>query len=389
MILTNTKLKKLIKDNITFCFGEYFSIHIFVTKIYIIIKITMTTSKIPVAVLGATGSVGQRFIQLLENHPWFEVKEVAASEKSSGKIYREAANWIQSTPIPGSVANLVVQDCEPNLECKLAFSGLDSSVAGEIETAFASKGYYIVSNSKNHRMDKDVPLLVPEINSEHLELIRKQNYNGGCIVTNPNCSAIGLVLALKPLVDSFGVEQVNVVTMQGLSGAGYPGVSSLDIIDNVIPFIGGEEAKMESEPKKILGSLKGDSINYLDIKISAQCNRVAVIDGHTECVQVKLKKKTNVEEIKEVWRNYSAEPQKLNLPSAPEMPLHYFEEVKYPQPRIHRNIDKGMAVAIGRLREDIFFDYKFVIISHNTIRGAAGGAILCAELMKAKGLIQV
>jgi len=349
----------------------------------------MTSEKISVAVLGATGSVGQRFIQLLENHPWFEVREVAASEKSSGKTYKDAVNWIQSTPIPDNISNLVVKDCEPTLNCKLVFSGLDSSVAGEVETAFASRGYYIVSNSKNHRLDNDVPLLVPEINAEHLELIKQQNFNGGCIVTNPNCSAIGLVLALKPLVDALGVEQVNVVTMQGLSGAGYPGVSSLDIIDNIIPFIGGEEPKMESEPLKILGSLNGSRIKYLDIKISAQCNRVAVIDGHTECVQVKLKKKATIEQIKEVWNTFSAEPQKLNLPSAPEKPIHYFEEVKYPQPRIHRTIDKGMAVAVGRLREDNLFDYKFVITSHNTIRGAAGGAILCAELMKAKGILKV
>lgn len=347
----------------------------------------MPSSKIPVAILGATGSVGQRFIQLLEVHPWFEVKEVAASEKSAGKTYKEAVNWVQSTPISDRIGSLIVKECEPNLNCKLAFSGLDASIAGEVETAFASKGYAVVSNSKNHRMVNDVPLLVPEINADHLELIKKQKYEKGCIVTNPNCSAIGLVLALKPLVDAFGVEEVNVVTMQGLSGAGYPGVSSLDIIDNVIPFIGGEEPKMETEPLKILGSLDGNRIKDLDIKISAQCNRVAVIDGHTECVQVKLSKKTSVEEIKNVWKNYSAEPQKLNLPSAPEKPIHYFEEVKYPQPRIHRNIDKGMAVAIGRLREDNLFDYKFVILSHNTIRGAAGGAILCAELMKAKGFL--
>jgi aspartate-semialdehyde dehydrogenase len=346
------------------------------------------SQKIPVAVLGATGSVGQRFIQLLENHPWFEVKEVAASERSAGKPYKEAVNWVQSTPIPESVKDLIVKNCEPGLDCKVTFSGLDSSIAGEIETAFASKGYVVVSNSKNHRMDKDVPLLVPEINPDHLELVKYQNYNGGIIVTNPNCSTIGMVLALKPLEDAFGLEQVNVVTMQGLSGAGYPGVSSLDIIDNVIPFIGGEEPKVESEPLKILGRFDPAGIKNIDIKISAQCNRVGVIDGHTECVQVKLKKKTSVDEIIRVWRNFSAEPQKLKLPFAPEKPIYYFEEEKYPQPRIHRNIDKGMAVATGRLREDKLFDYKFIALSHNTIRGAAGGAILCAELMKAKGIIK-
>ena len=345
------------------------------------------SQKIPVAVLGATGSVGQRFIQLLENHPWFEVKEVAASERSAGKPYKEAVNWVQSTPIPESVKDLTVKQCEPGLESKVTFSGLDSSIAGEIETALASNGYSVISNSKNHRMDNDVPLLVPEINPDHLELIKSQKYNGGLIVTNPNCSTIGMVLALKPLADAFGLEQVNVVTMQGLSGAGYPGVSSLDIIDNIIPFIGGEEPKVESEPLKILGEFDPAGIKNVDIKISAQCNRVGVIDGHTECVQVKLRKKASIDEVKQVWRNFFAEPQKLKLPFAPEKPIYYFEEDKYPQPRIHRNIDKGMAVAIGRLREDKLFDYKFIVLSHNTIRGAAGGAILCAELMKAKGII--
>ena len=345
------------------------------------------SQKIPVAVLGATGSVGQRFIQLLENHPWFEVKEVAASERSAGKPYKEAVNWVQSTPIPESVKNLTVKNCEPGLESKVTFSGLDSSIAGEVETAFASKGYAVISNSKNHRMDKDVPLLVPEINPDHLQLVKYQKYNGGLIVTNPNCSTIGMVLALKPLADAFGLELVNVVTMQGLSGAGYPGVSSLDIIDNVIPFIGGEEPKMESEPLKILGEFDPTGIKNIDIKISAQCNRVGVIDGHTECVQVKLKKKASIEEVKKAWINFSAEPQKLKLPFAPENPIYYFEEENYPQPRIHRNLDKGMAVATGRLREDKLFDYKFIVLSHNTIRGAAGGAILCGELMKAKGII--
>ena len=348
--------------------------------------------KIPVGVLGATGSVGQKFIELLTNHPWFQIAEVAASEKSAGKLYKDAVNWILSTPLPADVANLTVKECEPtspagkpNLESKLVFSGLDSSVAGGIEEAFAKKGYYVVSNSKNHRMDNDVPLLVPEINADHLQLIKSQNYNGGCIVTNPNCSTIGMVLALKPLADNFGLEAVNVVTMQALSGAGYPGVASLDIIDNVIPFISGEEPKLESEPLKILGTFSGNKIINNEIKISAQCNRVAVLDGHTECVQVKLKKKASVDEIKNAWKNFSGRPQKLNLPTAPVKPIYYFEEDKYPQPRIHRNLDKGMAISIGRLREDPLFDYKFVVLSHNTNRGAAGGALLCAELMKAEG----
>ncbi len=345
-------------------------------------------NKIPVGILGATGSVGQKFIELLSNHPWFKITDVAASERSADKKYKDAVNWILSSPLPENIAELVVKKCEPNLNCKIVFSGLDSSIAGEVETDFANAGYIVVSNSKNHRMDKDVPLLVPEINSDHLELVRKQNYNGGFIVTNPNCSTIGMVLALKPLHDAFGIEAVNVVTMQALSGAGYPGVSSLDSLDNVIPFISGEESKLELEPMKILGSLNNHSIKETEINISAQCNRVAVVDGHLECVQVKLKNKATREEIISAWENFTGEPQKLDLPTAPKKPIHYFTENNYPQPRIHRNIDKGMAASVGRLREDKFFDFKFVVLSHNTVRGAAGGAILCAELLKAKGFLR-
>jgi aspartate-semialdehyde dehydrogenase len=344
--------------------------------------------KISVGVLGATGSVGQKFIALLSDHPWFEITEIAASERSAGKKYKDAVNWILTTPIPQKIADMTIKDCVPDLNCQIAFSGLDSSVAGEIELAFANAGYIVVSNSKNHRMDKDVPLLVPEINHEHLEIIKTQKFGKGCIVTNPNCSTIGLVLALKPLHDKFGLEAVNVVTMQALSGAGYPGISSLDIIDNVIPFISGEEDKVETEPLKILGDYKSGKIYNTKIKISAQCNRVAVMDGHTECVQVKLKKKATTEEIIKAWENFQGVPQKRNLPTAPAKPIHYFDDPKYPQPKTHRNIDKGMAVSIGRLRKDSLFDYKFVVLSHNTVRGAAGGAILCAEMMVEDGYIK-
>ena len=348
----------------------------------------MSTTKISVGVLGATGSVGQKFIQLLNNHPYFEVKEVAASDRSAGKLYKEAANWILSDPIPAHVANLTVLNTDADFQSKVLFSGMDASVAGEIESALAQKGYIIVSNSKNHRWDPDVPLLIPEVNPDHLDLVRSQKYGTGAIVTNPNCSTIGMMLALKPLHDAFGLEGgFNVVTMQALSGAGYPGVSSLDIIDNVIPFIGGEEVKLESEPKKIFGKLVGGQVELADIKISASTNRVAVVDGHLESVQVKLKKKATPEEIIKAWVEFRSEPQKLNLPFAPVQPIHYFHENKYPQPRLHRNIDKGMAAAVGRLRECNIFDYKFSVLSHNTVRGAAGGAILCAELMKAKGLL--
>ena len=345
------------------------------------------SDKIKVGVLGATGSVGQKFIQLLSNHPYFEVKEVAASDRSAGKLYKDAANWILSEPIPQEVANLTVLSTDADFSSKILFSGMDASVAGEIESALANKGYIIVSNSKNHRWDVDVPLLIPEVNPDHIELIKSQKYGSGAIITNPNCSTIGMILALKPLLDNFGLEVVNVVTMQALSGAGYPGVSSLDIIDNVIPFIGGEEIKLETEPRKILGKLVNGEIALADIKISASTNRVAVVDGHLESVQVKLGTKAKPEDIIKVWEEFRSVPQELNLPFAPVQPIHYFHEHKYPQPRLHRNIDKGMAASVGRLRECNIFDYKFTVLSHNTIRGAAGGAILCAELLKAKGLI--
>ena len=349
----------------------------------------MNKEKIPVAVLGATGSVGQKFISLLSNHPWFRVEMVAASDKSAGKKYSDAVNWILTDPLPEIIGNLKVKNCEPDKNICLAFSGLDSSVAGGIEEDFANAGYTVVSNSRNHRMDEFVPLIVPEVNSDHLQLVKKQQYKkGGCIVTNPNCSVIGLVLALKPLLDKFGIESVNVVTMQAISGAGYPGVAGLDIIDNVIPYIGGnEEWKVENEPNKIFGIITKSGVKNLDLKINAQCNRVPVVDGHTECVQVKLKKKTTVEEIVKTWDSFSGGITEYKLPLAPCKPIYYFPETNYPQPKIHRNIDKGMAVSIGRLREDKFFDFKFVILSHNTVRGAAGGALLCAELMKVKGYL--
>jgi len=342
--------------------------------------------KLKVAVLGATGSVGQKFIELLSNHPWFELTEVAASDRSSGKKYSEAVNWIMNTPLPEKVKEMIVQKCEPNLKSRLVFSALDSSVAGEIESEFADNGYFVVSNARNHRFDENVPLIIPEVNSEHLEMI-KTNNKSGAIITNPNCSTIGLVMALKPLHDYFGLENVNVVTLQAVSGAGYPGLASLDIIDNVIPFISGEEWKMESEPLKIMGKLKNNLIDFAKVKISAQCNRVSVIDGHTECVQVKLKNRASAEEIIQVWESFSSIPQKLNLPSAPKQPIVYLYNEKYPQPKLHRNLERGMAVSVGRLRECSLFDYKFVVLSHNTVRGAAGGTLLISELMKAQGYL--
>ena len=269
----------------------------------------------------------------------------------------------------------------------MVFSALDSSIAGEVEEQFARSGYLVFSNSRNHRMDSDVPLLIPEVNPDHLQLIATQQFGKGAIVTNPNCSAIGLTMTLKPLVDRFGVSQVNVVTLQALSGAGYPGVASLDIVDNIVPFISGEEEKMETEPLKILGKYTGKAIEFAKIAISASCNRVAVQDGHSECVSIKLASKATIEEVKSAWNEFSAEPQHLKLPTAPLRPIYYFDEPNYPQPKLHRNLDKGMAVSIGRLRKCPLLDYKFVLLSHNTIRGAAGGAILNAELALQKGLL--
>ncbi len=343
--------------------------------------------KISVGILGATGSVGQKFTELLSNHPWFAITELAASELSAGKIYKDAVDWFLPAQMPEQVTEIEVKKCEPNLDCKIVFSGLDSSIAGEVETEFAKNGYVVISNSRNHRMDKNVPLLIPEINPGHIELIKKQKYGEGFIVTNPNCSAIGLSLALKPLLDSFGIESVNVVTMQAISGAGNPKKVNLNIEDNVIPLIKGEEEKMEIEPLKIFGELNLDGISLANFQINAQCNRVNVTDGHMETIQVKLKKAASKNEIISSWRNFSSEPQKLKLPSAPKHPVHYFDEEDFPQPKIHRNIENGMAASIGRLRSDKFFDYKFVVLSHNTVRGAAGGAILCAELLKAKEII--
>ncbi len=276
--------------------------------------------KIPVGILGATGSVGQKFIQLLANHPWFEVHVLAASDRSAGKTYQQAVNWFMDTPIPKKIAAMEVQACQPNLDCPLVFSALDASVAGKIEEDFARTGYVVVSNARNHRYDADVPLLIPEVNPEHLQLLKYQSFGRGKIITNPNCSTTGLVVALKPLSDNFGLEAVHVVTMQALSGAGYPGVSSLDAMDNVIPFIGGEEEKMEKEPLKILGNVVDGQIAPAEFMVSAACNRVPVMDGHLEAVSVKLKKEFTVKQVIEALRNFTPEIQKYNCPSAPTKP---------------------------------------------------------------------
>jgi aspartate-semialdehyde dehydrogenase len=348
--------------------------------------------KVPVGILGATGSVGQRFIDLLAEHPWFEVTALAASASSAGKPYGEVVRWLQSTPLPERIARLPVAFCAPDLPCRIVFSALDASVAGEIEREFATAGYVVVSNARNHRMDPDVPLLVPEVNADHLRLVERQragrNKGSGMIVTNPNCSTTGLVLALKPLLDAFGLDAVSVVTLQAASGAGYPGVPSLDLLDNVLPYIGGEEDKLETEPKKILGAYADGAIVERELALSASCNRVPVLDGHTECVSVRLRERPELDAIAAAWRDFTALPQELALPSAPYHPIHYLAEPYAPQPRLHRGLERGMAVSVGRVRPCPLLGYKFVALVHNTIRGAAGGAVLNAELLLRQGYVQ-
>ena len=348
------------------------------------------SKKIPVGVLGATGAVGQKFVTLLEDHPWFELTELAASDRSAGKTYKEATVWRQYKPIPERLKNRTVKPCEASLDCPVVFSGLDSSVAGEIEETFARAGYLVLSNSKNHRMDDDVPLLVPEVNPGHLALIEVQRRRRGwpgAIVTNPNCSTIGLVMALAPIHRAFGAKRVIVTTMQALSGAGYPGHSAIDMLGNVIPFIGGEEDKVETEPLKIMGSFEGEGIRFADCRISAHTNRVFVEDGHMECVSVELERKAKPDEVSLALARFSSLPQELKLPFAPERPVIVTDERDRPQPRFDRDAGAGMSAVVGRIRECPVFDIRFVVLSHNTIRGAAGAAILNAELMKAQGLI--
>lgn len=347
-------------------------------------------SKSPVGILGATGVVGQRFIQMLENHPWFEVAWLAASDRSEGKTYADAVRWRLKTPIPARVAAMKVSPATPKGAPMIMFAALDAAIAAELEPRFADAGCALVSNSSALRMQSDVPLVIPEVNGGHIKLIDAQTWrkkSGGFVVTNPNCSAIGLVLALAPLHQRFGLETVMAVTMQAVSGAGYPGVASLDILGNVIPYIHNEEEKMEEETRKLLGQMNGTKIVPGSFAMSAQCNRVAVEDGHTESVSVKLKKRARPEEIIEAWTSYRSEPQDLRLPSAPEHPVVYLSASDRPQPRFDVDLGAGMTTAVGRLRPCGVLDWKFTVLSHNTIRGAAGAAVLNAELLKAKGYI--
>ncbi len=353
---------------------------------------TASGSRIPVAVLGATGSVGQRFVALLADHPWFEIAALTASDRSAGRPYGEVVPWVQTTPLPAVAAGLVVQPTEPAAatSCPMIFSALDAKVAGPAEQAFATAGCMVVSNARSHRMDPDVPLVVPEINGDHLSLIaadRRERAGGGAIVANPNCSTIGLVLALKPLADAFGVEKLHVVTMQAVSGAGLSGLSSLRILDNLIPHIAGEEEKIEAETRKILGTVVDGRITEHGVTISAQCNRVPVVDGHVLCVSVALERRASIAEVRATLESFSGEPQQLQLPSAPGRPIVYLDDPDAPQPRLHRDIEGGMAVVIGRLRSCPLLDFKFVLLSHNTLRGAARGALLVAEQIFARGLL--
>lgn len=346
--------------------------------------------KISVGILGATGMVGQHFVKFLQNHPWFEITWLAASDRSAGKPYREATSWRLDGVMPRGVEQMKVEECKPgNGAPRLVFSAMDASVATEIERDFAQASHVVVSNSRNHRMEPDVPLLIPEVNPDHLKIIplqqRRRGWKGQ-IATNPNCSTIVLAMALAPL-KQFGIKRVIATTMQAISGAGYPGVASMDINANVIPFIGGEEEKMQQETQKILGDFTGDVIRPLAAKVSAHCNRVPVVDGHTVATSVELERTPALSEIIEALNSFRSVPQQRNLPSAPAQPIQYMEAPDRPQPRRDAERDRGMATCVGRLRECPVLSYKFVALSHNTIRGAAGAAVLNAELMYSEGLL--
>ncbi|MBK8313508.1 MAG: aspartate-semialdehyde dehydrogenase [Acidobacteria bacterium] len=344
-----------------------------------------------VGILGATGTVGQRVIHMLRDHPYFEVTALAASDRSEGKRFIEVCNWKLPYDMPEEVKDIRVYPCKPPLDCDVVIASLPSDIALESEGAFAAAGFPVISNSSAFRMDQDVPLIVPEINPDHLDLIeiqkKNRGFDRGYLVTNPNCTTIGLVMALAPLYQAFGLEAVMMTSMQAISGAGYPGVASMDIIDNVMPYIGGEEEKCEVEPQKILGRFAGSRIEDAPFKVSAQCNRVPVQDGHLESVRVKLAKKASIDEVITTLENFRGLPQELRLPTAPEKPIIVRSEKDRPQPRLDRDAGNGMATVVGRISKDTIFDYKLTLISHNTIRGAAGAAVLNAELLIAKGLL--
>ncbi len=348
--------------------------------------------KIPVAILGATGSVGQRFISLLENHPWFKVVAVAASDKSAGQKYSQAARWVLDSPMPDYVKDMVIAPATTEaVQAKIVFSALHNEVAKDLEPQFAKAGLAVCSNASSYRRGEDVPLLLPEVNANHIHLVKEQRKNknwSGCIITNPNCTSTGLTIALKALDDAFGVKKVFAVSLQALSGAGYPGVSSMDIMDNIIPNINGEEEKVEWEPRKMLGKLNQNKIDLAEIKFSAHTNRVAVLDGHTVCASVELNSPpSDLQTVLQTLRSYQAPAEAKDLPSAPKPVISVREEADRPQPRLDRLTGKGMSTVVGRVRKDSILDIKFVVLSHNTIRGAAGGSIYNAELLVNEGLL--
>ncbi len=347
--------------------------------------------KIPVAILGATGSVGQRFVQLLDDHPWFRVVALTSSERSVGKLYRDACHWVLSEPMPAWARDMQLIPSDPaGLDVPLAFSAMPSRQAREVEASLAAAGILVCSNASAFRRESDVPIVLPEVNPDHILLVKEQRrrrgWRGG-IVTNANCTSTGMTVALKALDDAFGVKRVFAVSLQALSGAGYPGVASLDIVDNVIPYIADEEEKVEWEPRKILGRRDGESIHLSEMVISAHTNRVAVIDGHTVCLSIELERRAAPGEAVEVLRGFNAPLESRDLPSSPRPVIQVSEEADRPQPRLDCMAGGGMTTVVGRVRSDEIFDLRIVVLSHNTIRGAAGGSIYNAELLVRSGML--
>jgi aspartate-semialdehyde dehydrogenase len=349
------------------------------------------SERIDVAVLGATGSVGQRFVQLLDNHPWFRVAELVASERSAGRKYRDVCDWRLATPMPSEVGSLRVKGLDDEIGSPIVFSSLPGGLAARLEVELASQGKSVFTNARDNRMEPDVPLVIPEVNAEHLCMIERQRaergWSKGLVVANPNCSTIHLVLALKPIWDRFGIESGMVTTLQAASGAGYPGVSSMDLVDNIVPYIGGEEEKIEIESRKLLGRVENGAFADADIVLSAQCMRVAVRDGHTESVSLRLRRPGDVEEVIDALESFRGRPQLLELPSAPARPIIVRQEQDRPQPVLDRDVERGMASVVGRVRPCPIFDIKFVVLGHNTVRGAAGASILNAELLLREGIL--
>jgi len=344
-------------------------------------------SKIPVAILGATGTVGQKFVLLLQNHPWFEIGELAASPRSANKTYKDACAWKQDKPIPSLLRDKLLLEAGAKLSSRILFSGMDSSVAGPIEEDYASRGHIVISNSKNHRMDSDVPIIIPEVNPDHFEITKKQRFMGA-IITNSNCAIMPVAMVLAPLHRAFKVKWVQLSSMQAISGAGYPGVPSYDILGNIVPFIEGEESKVETESQKILGRLNGDVIEPADFIVSAQCNRVPLIDGHTINLSMKFERKPSPRQVRDILGAWKSLPQKKKLPTAPSSPIIVFEEENRPQPARDIRLENGMAACVGRIRECPIGHIKMVVLGHNTIRGAAGAAILNAEAYISLGYFQ-